>query len=81
MDWGFKLSEVKENVYMQHSQADQNVPFITAKLTANLLPNCQFDIRENGVHFSKELLDHFMKIVMLKYYEIKPKDTARRVTI
>jgi pimeloyl-ACP methyl ester carboxylesterase len=75
MDWGFKLSEVKENVYMQHSKTDVGVPFITAEMTANLLPNCRLDVREAGDHFSNELLDHFIKTVMLKHYEIKPKDT------
>lgn len=69
-DWGFKLTEIKEDVYMQHSKADQNVPFITAEMTAKLLPNCRFEIRENGEHFSNELLDQFIKTVMLKHYEV-----------
>jgi len=69
LDWGFKLSEVKGSVYMQHSKADQNVPFITAEMTGNLLPNCQFEIRENGEHFSKGALDDFMKTVMFETYK------------
>ncbi len=69
MYWGFKLSEVNENVYMQHSKADQNVPFITAEMTANLLPNCQFEIQENGEHFSKDALNDFMKTVMFETYK------------
>jgi pimeloyl-ACP methyl ester carboxylesterase len=69
MDWGFKLSEVKGNVYMQHSRADQNVPFITAEITANLLPNCQFKIRDMGEHFSKEALDEYIKTVIFEFYE------------
>lgn len=79
MDWGFKLSEVNANVYMQHSRTDQNVPFITAKMTASLLPNCRFEVRENGEHFSNEILDDFARTVMLKHYEIKPKDMPRRM--
>lgn len=45
MDWGFTLSEVTEMVYMQHSKTDGDVPFITAEMTAKLIPNCQFTIR------------------------------------
>jgi pimeloyl-ACP methyl ester carboxylesterase len=73
IDWGFKLAEVKANVYMQHSKADQNVPFSTAEMTASLLPNCRFEIRENGEHFSKDRLDDFINTIMLQHYEIKPK--------
>jgi len=69
MDWGFKLSELKGRVSMQHGKADQNVPFITAETTANLLPNCQFEIRENGEHFSKDALDDFIKTVVSKIYK------------
>lgn len=68
MDWGFKLSEVKENVYMQHSMTDDNVPFITAEITASLLPNCQLDIRKSGEHFSKDALDNFIKTVVTETY-------------
>lgn len=73
MDWGFQLSEVKENIYMQHSKADQNVPFVTAEMTAKMLPNCKLEIRENGEHFSDEILDDFIKTVMLQHYEIRPE--------
>jgi pimeloyl-ACP methyl ester carboxylesterase len=69
IDWGFKLSEVKANVYMQHCRADQNVPFISAEMTANLLPNCQLTIRDIGEHFSKAALDEFMKTVIFEFYE------------
>ena len=63
VDWGFTLSDVKENVFMQHSKDDPAVPFITAKITAGLLPNCRFNIKETGVHFSNEALDEFLKEV------------------
>jgi len=76
MDWGFKLSEVKGNVYMQHSRADQNVPFITAKMTANLLPNCKFMIRDMGEHFSKEALDEYIKTVIFEFYEGENRKTS-----
>ena len=65
MDWGFKLSEVKENVIMRHSRSDN---FVTAEMTAKLLPHCQFEARENEAHFSKELLDDFISTSMAGYY-------------
>jgi pimeloyl-ACP methyl ester carboxylesterase len=60
-DWGFSLSDVKENVWMQHSRFDN---FITAEMTSKLLPNCRLDIRENDVHFSIEALDDFIRTAM-----------------
>jgi pimeloyl-ACP methyl ester carboxylesterase len=69
MDWGFRLSDVKVRVYMWHSKSDDSVPFITAEMTSKLLPNCQFEMRENDVHFSKEVLDDFISTVMAGYYE------------
>ncbi len=69
MDWGFSLSNVTENVYMRHSKSDNAVPFITAEMTSKLLPNCKFEIRENDVHFSNEVLDDFIRTVMARHYE------------
>lgn len=65
MDWGFILSDVRPMVYMEHSRTDPEVPFITAEMTAKMLPNCQFGIRE-GEHFSIETLDKFIKNIMLR---------------
>lgn len=65
IDWGFKLSDIKQPVYMEHSRTDQNVPFITAERTAKLLPNCHLTIRD-GEHFSKETLDDFLRNVVLR---------------
>jgi pimeloyl-ACP methyl ester carboxylesterase len=64
VDWGFSLSDIKEHVYMQHSKFDTAVPFSTAEMTAKLLPNCTFEIKENDVHFSSEALDDFIRNVM-----------------
>ncbi len=69
MDWGFQLSDVKGRVTMRHSKSDNAVPFITAEMTSKLLPNCRFEIRENDVHFSKEVLDNFISTGMTGYYE------------
>jgi pimeloyl-ACP methyl ester carboxylesterase len=69
MDWGFPLSEVKGRVMMRHSRSDDSVPIITAELTSKLLPNCRLEIRDNDVHFSKEVLDNFIGTVMAGYYE------------
>jgi pimeloyl-ACP methyl ester carboxylesterase len=68
MDWGFKLCDVKEKVWMRHSRADPSVPWITADMTAKLLPNCQFETRETDVHFSNEAIDDFIETVMAGHY-------------
>ena len=68
IDWGFQLSDVKVRTYMRHSKSDNAVPLITAEMTAKLLSNCRFEIRENGVHFSQEELDDFISTVMKGYY-------------
>lgn len=65
VDWGFTLGEVRSRVFMEHSKDDANVPFATAALTAGLLPQCEFRARESGGHFSSELLDDFIKAVVL----------------
>ena len=64
LDWGFVLSEVKPPVFMEHSQTDAEVPFITAELTAKLIPNSQLSVR-TGEHFSQEALDRFIKEFLL----------------
>ena len=64
MDWGFVLPEVKSRVIMEHSQTDPDVPFVTAEMTAKMMPNCQLKVRD-GEHFSQETLDRFVKDVML----------------
>jgi pimeloyl-ACP methyl ester carboxylesterase len=68
MDWGFSLSEIRGAVYMEHSRADKDVPFVTAEMTAKMLPNCQLKARE-GDHFSEELLAQFIKNIMLNHQE------------
>jgi hypothetical protein len=67
MDWGFKLSDVHQNVFMQHSRRDEG--FITAKMTSAMLPNCKFFARESEGHFSKPLLDEFIQAVMAEFYK------------
>jgi pimeloyl-ACP methyl ester carboxylesterase len=64
MDWGFRLSEIKNEVYMEHSRTDNDVPFITAEITAKMLPNCKMEARE-GDHYSEEILNRFIKNIML----------------
>lgn len=65
MDWGFTLSEVRQPVYMQHSRTDSGVPFMTAEMTAKLLPHCQLEMRD-GEHFSEDTLDRFIRNTILK---------------
>jgi pimeloyl-ACP methyl ester carboxylesterase len=69
IDWGFRLSDVKENVFMRHSKADSSVPFTTAEMTSKLLPNCTLDIKENDVHFSNEVLNDFISTTMAGWYK------------
>jgi pimeloyl-ACP methyl ester carboxylesterase len=68
MEWGFSLSDVREHVYMQHSRLDSQVPFITAEMTSRLLPNCRFEVREDGEHFSSQVLDDFIAGTMITCY-------------
>jgi pimeloyl-ACP methyl ester carboxylesterase len=68
IDWGFSLSDVKENVTMQHARGDNGVPFITAEMTSKLLPNCKLDVIESDVHFSNEVLDDFIRTTMAGCY-------------
>jgi pimeloyl-ACP methyl ester carboxylesterase len=65
MDWGFTLADVKAPVYMQHSRFDN---FAAAEMTAKMLPNCTFIVKENDVHFSPQALDEFIQSVMAKHY-------------
>lgn len=67
IDWGFRLSDVKQKVFMCHSKADDAVPFQTAVRTSQLLPNCQLELLETGPHFSAQMLDDFIINTMMKY--------------
>lgn len=62
--WGFSLADVNPYVHMQHSRQDDQVPFITAEMTARLLPNCRFEVRETGEHFSEPILNEFIERAM-----------------
>jgi pimeloyl-ACP methyl ester carboxylesterase len=64
--WGFLLSDISVPVYMQHSKTDN---FAAAEITSKLLPNCHLEIRESGDHFSKELLDNFIRSTILPHME------------
>jgi pimeloyl-ACP methyl ester carboxylesterase len=68
-DWGFTLADVKATVYMQHSRADDQVPFITAEMTSRLLPDCRFEARESGGHFSVPVLNDFIDRTMMGAYK------------
>jgi pimeloyl-ACP methyl ester carboxylesterase len=73
MDWGFRLSDVKEKVFMRHSKCDDSVPFKTAIRTSELLPNCQLELMEVGPHFSNEALDDFIKETMVNNIQAMKK--------
>lgn len=63
-DWGFKLSDVKANVFMRHSKWDPSIPFITAEMTSKMLPRCRLEVKNEDVHFSRETLDDFFKTTL-----------------
>ena len=71
MAWGFSLAEVKQNVFMRHSQADEAIPFSTAVRTAALLPHCHLELKATGPHFSVEALDDFIKETVVKHVKTK----------
>lgn len=64
MAWGFTLSAVKAAVYMEHSTEDGAVLFVTAQMTAKMMPDCWFSARA-GEHFSAEALDRFIQTIVL----------------
>ncbi len=72
LDWGFTLAEIQAPVFMEHSQDDPGVPYITAALTAKLLPCCTLKARAGGEHFSAAALDDFIKMVMLERVRTPP---------
>jgi pimeloyl-ACP methyl ester carboxylesterase len=74
--WGFLLSQVNQKVYMQHSRTD-NLPPV--EITAKLLPSSRLEIRESGEHFSKDLLDDFIKTTVLPGIEENMKQAAAMI--
>lgn len=58
--WGFRLDEIVTPTVLRHSRADDSVPFVTAELTARMLPRCRFEPREGEPHFSQAVLDDFI---------------------
>jgi pimeloyl-ACP methyl ester carboxylesterase len=66
INWGFELSQLKANIFMEHSVDDENVPFAAAEITAKLFYNCKLKKRSIGGHFSEELLDQFIFETVLK---------------
>jgi len=69
VDWGFRLCDVKGKVYMRHSRYDDSIPVITAEISAGLLADCQLEISEDTVHFSKEVLDDFIATTMSRLWQ------------
>jgi pimeloyl-ACP methyl ester carboxylesterase len=65
-DWGFKLSEIKTKVYMQHSKQDSIIPYELAIMTKALLPNCEIELLEKGEHFTEKGYKLFMKRTIIK---------------
>lgn len=76
-DWGFRLADVRAPVTMQHSRADDQVPFVTAEMTSRLLPNCRLVAREADPHFSAQVLDDFIRTVLWAGQDGMGSSTAR----
>ena len=68
-NWGFRLSDVRVPVTMQHSEVDTAVPVLTATLTAEMLPDCTLTLTKEGGHFSPEILDDFITREMIIHGE------------
>jgi pimeloyl-ACP methyl ester carboxylesterase len=71
-DWGFRLTDVKANVFMRHSKCDDAVPFSTVVRTSELFPNCKLELTDTGPHFSNEALDDFIKTTIVDKMPAKP---------
>jgi len=65
-DWGFTLSEIKAKVYMQHSKKDEVIPYILAERTAKILRDCEFELLEDGSHFSEDGYKLFLQETVMK---------------
>jgi len=65
-DWGFNLSEIKVKVYMQHSKKDEVIPYLMAERTAKLLCDCEFELLEEGGHFTVEGYESFIQNTVIK---------------
>jgi pimeloyl-ACP methyl ester carboxylesterase len=68
-DWGFTLSDIKAQVYMQHSKGDTVLPYIMAERTAKLLKSCKLELLENGDHFTEEGYKSFIQDTVIKNME------------
>jgi pimeloyl-ACP methyl ester carboxylesterase len=68
-DWGFTLSDIKAQVYMQHSKGDNVLPYIMAERTAKLLTNCKLELLENGEHFTETGFMSFIQDTVIKNME------------
>jgi pimeloyl-ACP methyl ester carboxylesterase len=50
--WGFKVSNIKSNVFLWHGTSDNNVSIDLAKRIASEIPNCKSTFIDNEGHFS-----------------------------
>ncbi len=66
MDWGFRLNQIRQKVFMRHARLDKSVPFECAKMTADILENCELLVDEGDIHFSTDSLDFFLKRTVVK---------------
>lgn len=63
-DWGFLVNDIRQNVFMEHTQDDASVPFICAEQTRKQIKNCTFIKKVSGGHFSEALLNDFIANVV-----------------
>jgi len=77
-DWGFTLSDIKAKVYMQHSKKDEVLPYTMAERTAKLLCNCEFELLEDGSHFSGDGYESFLQNTVMKILRKSTYPAAER---
>lgn len=64
-DWGFKLSDIKTNVYLWYGAKDKNVSLNMGKYYQSQIPNSELFINENGGHlFRKNCEEEIIRSLM-----------------
>ena len=71
LEWGFKLQNVTQPVFMQHSRQDEEAPFAAALKTAELLSKCTLYELEDAPHVSDETLQAFLQMMIEQIHKQK----------
>jgi len=60
-DWGFRLSDIKQEVYLWQGEGDANTPVSWARYMADELPHCKATFFPDEGHFA--LFTHWIEII------------------